>query len=92
MEIQVEYSGLEDRQVKVKEQEAKGLRMLHDDFSPDWKPGDEPHGVMTFTDEPAPVAPTPEPLVFEPSPGTTTTKRLAYIEEFLKKIYPPPLS
>jgi len=56
MEIQVEYNGLEERQVKVKGQEAKGLRMLFDNFHPDWKPGDEPHGTMTFTDEPAPVA------------------------------------
>ena len=57
MEIQVEYNGLEERQVKVKEQEAKGLRMLFDNFHPDWKSGDEPHGTMTFTDEPSPVAP-----------------------------------
>jgi hypothetical protein len=57
MEIQVEYSGLEDRQVKVKEQEAKGLRMLFDNFDADWKRGDEPHGTMTFTDVMPPVAP-----------------------------------
>ena len=62
MEIQVEYNGLEERQVKVKEQEAKGLRMLFDNFHPDWKSGDEPHGTMTFTDEPSPVAPLPEPV------------------------------
>ena len=62
MEIQVEYNGLEERQVKVKGQEAKGLRMLFDNFHPDWKPGDEPFGTMTFTDEPSPVAPLPEPV------------------------------
>ena len=57
MEVQIEYNGLEDRQVKVKEQEAKGLRMLHDDFHSTWKAGDEPHGIMTFTDVMPPVTP-----------------------------------
>ena len=57
MEIQISYSGLEHRQIKIKEQEAKGLRMLHDDFHTDWKPGDEPHGTMTFTDMMSPVIP-----------------------------------
>jgi hypothetical protein len=65
MEIQVKYSNLEDREIKVKEQEAKGLRMLHDDFSPDWKAGDEPHGTMTFTD------------VIEPSPPIKPVRDLA---------------
>jgi hypothetical protein len=50
VEIQVEYSNLEDRRIKVQEQEAHGLRMLHDDFHSTWKPGDEPHGTMVFTD------------------------------------------
>jgi hypothetical protein len=57
MEIKVNYKGLADRQAKAKEQEAKGLRMLHDDFDPDWKPGNEPHGTMTFTDEQPTVTP-----------------------------------
>jgi len=57
MEVQVKYSDLEDRQIKVAENEAKGLRMLHDDFDPDWQASDEPHGTMTFTDKPSPVEP-----------------------------------
>ena len=57
MRTEVKYSGLRDRQVKISEQEAKDLRMLHDDFDSDWQTGDEPHGTMTFTDEPAPVSP-----------------------------------
>ncbi|MBA7625506.1 hypothetical protein ES703_32936 [subsurface metagenome] len=40
---------------------SNGFRMLHDDFDPDWERGDEPHGSLTFTDEPAPQAPEPEP-------------------------------
>ena len=60
MEIKVKYNGLEDRQNKVKEQEAKGLRMLADDFDdPIWKHGDPIVGTMTFTDEPSPE---PEPI------------------------------
>ena len=62
MEIEVKYTGLEDRQGKIKEQEAKGLRMLFDNFDPDWKFGDEPYGTMTFTDQPSPVFPPPEPV------------------------------
>ena len=65
MEVLVEYNGLQNRQVKVKEQETKGLRMLHDNFHSNWKSGDEPHGTMTFTDEPSPVAPLPEPSQLE---------------------------
>ncbi len=62
MEIQVKYSGLEDRQVKVNEQEAKGLRMLFDNFDdPNWHHGDPLIGTMTFTDKPEPVV-IPEPV------------------------------
>ena len=63
MEIEVKYTGLEDRQGKIKEQEAKGLRMLFDNFDdPNWKHGDPIIGTMTFTDEPSPVFPPPEPV------------------------------
>ena len=62
MEIRIEYYGLEDREVKIKEQESKGLRMLHDDFDPSWKPGDEPYGVMTFTDVIEPILIPNEPV------------------------------
>jgi len=62
MEVQVKYSSLEERANKIKEYEAQNLRMLHDDFSPDWESGDEPYGTMTFTDEPSPVLAPPEPV------------------------------
>jgi len=62
MEVQVKYSSLEERANKIKEYEAQNLRMLHDDFSPDWESGDEPYGTMTFTDEPSPVLIPPEPV------------------------------
>ena len=61
MELQVYYNNLTQRQTSIKEQEAKGLRMLHDDFDTDWQRGDEPHGIMTFTDELQAVIPT-EPV------------------------------
>ena len=61
MEWKIGYTNLIDRQIKVEEQEAKGLRMLHDDFDADWKSGDEPHGIMTFTDELQAIIPT-EPV------------------------------
>ena len=61
MEVQVHYDNLEDRKLKVAEQEAKGLRMLYDNFDKDWKSGDEPHGIMTFTDVMLPE-PEPEPV------------------------------
>jgi len=60
MEIQVHYDNLADRKIKVAGKEAQGLRMLHDDFDPNWKSGDEPHGTMTFTDVMPP--PLPEPV------------------------------
>ena len=59
MEVQVKYSNLKERSNKVKEYEAQNLRMLHDDFDSTWKPGDEPHGTVTFTDI---MPPTPVPV------------------------------
>ena len=70
MEIKVTYDGLEDRQEKVAKREAKGLRMLHDDFDPDWKLGDEPHGTLTFTDESPPAPP-----IIPDSPDMITLKK-----------------
>ena len=62
MEISVKYTELKDRAVRLKEQEAKGLRMLHDNFDdPNWKHGDPIVGTMIFTDEPS-VAITSEPV------------------------------
>ena len=61
MEVKVKYANLTERQAKVSEQEAKGLRMLTDDFDADWEPGDEPHGTMTFTDV-IPPSPVVEPV------------------------------
>ena len=53
------YVNLEERASIVNECERAGLRMLHDDFDSDWKPGDEPHGTLTFTDEQPPSEPLP---------------------------------
>ena len=60
MEVFETYKNKTERQERIAKRESQGYTMLHDDFDPDWKSGDEPHGIMTFTDEPAPV--TPEPV------------------------------
>ena len=88
-EIKVHYDNLAERAEKVKENEAMGLRMLHDDFDADWKPGDEPHGTMTFTDEEPPAIPPDTAIHFVPgTPGQSSAKRIDHIEEFLKQLYP----
>ena len=62
MEVTRHYDNMIERNQLVDEFEAQGLRMLHDNFDKDWKRGDEPHGTLIFTDEPAPQAPIPEPV------------------------------
>lgn len=76
------YTNWTERQSLAAQYEARGYRMLHDDFASDWKRGDEPYGRLTFTDEPAPVVPTPSG--YEPSnPGDNAGKRIEHIEQFL---------
>lgn len=59
MEVTEKYINLNERQVKIVFRESQGLRMLHDNFDPDWESGDEPHGTMTFTDV---IPPSPPPV------------------------------
>ena len=59
MNIIEKYANLSERAEKVALHESHGLSMLHDDFDSTWKPGDEPHGTMTFTDA---ISPTPVPV------------------------------
>ncbi len=59
MEYIYHYTNLADREEKVAEAEALGYRMLHDDFDPEWKAGQEPFGTLIFTDEPEPSGPPP---------------------------------
>lgn len=83
MEIQVQYSNIEERNVIVAEKEALGLRMLHDDFDVEWQTGQEPFGTLTFTDAPTLHAPIVEP--FEPlNPVMGVEHRLEHVEEFLR--------
>ena len=79
MEIRVKYTGLEDRQIKVKKQEAKGLRMLFDNFDPNWKHGDPIIGTMTFTDEPSPE---PEPI----EPGRNLAAEIDVLKARIEKL------
>ena len=59
MNIIEKYANLSERAEKVALYESHGLRMMHDDFDSTWKPGDEPHGTLTFTDT---ISPTPVPV------------------------------
>ena len=56
---QYTYKTKAERLTKISEAEGQGLVMLHDNFDPSWKPGDEPFGTLTFTD---PIPPTDEEL------------------------------
>ena len=60
--IEEHYDNLTQRQQKIALREGEGLVMYHDDFDPDWKPGDEPHGTMIFSD---PIPKTPEQIYQE---------------------------
>jgi len=61
MEIKERYNNWQERQEIVKRMEVRGLRLLHDDYDPDWKRGDEPRGTLIFTDE----MPPPDPVALE---------------------------
>ena len=87
-EVKVHYDNLAERQDLVAQGEGLGYRMLHDDFDADWKPGDEPHGTMTFTDEEPPVMPETTIHFVPGTPGQSSAKRIDHIEEFLKQLYP----
>lgn len=65
------YNGLIERQRQIEEAEALGLRMLHDNFDNDWKKGDEPHGIMVFTDE----------LSLEPIPARDLAHEIDILKE-----------
>jgi hypothetical protein len=57
------YINLKERARLVAENEGQGLRMIHDNCAPDWKPAQEPRGTMIFTDEtPIVLEPPPEPV------------------------------
>ena len=61
MEYTEHYENMEERNTLCGVATSNGFRMLHDNFDPDWKRGDEPHGTMTFTDI-MPITPEPEPV------------------------------
>ena len=89
MEYQEHYDNWAERYAFCSTANGNGFRMLHDDFDPDWQPGDEPHGTLTFTDEPAEQTPLPPKLVFNSSPpGSALGVRLKNVEDFLKEAYP----
>ncbi len=63
MEYTFHYDNLTQRKAIIAQQEALGHLMIHDDFDPDWQPGTEPHGTLTFEDVQPPVPPTPDQLL-----------------------------
>lgn len=87
---------LTEIQIKAK------YKKLHDDLSEAYYSGesgltkeefDQQHGKVWSDMEAELIAggfltPPEPPLVFDPSSGTGTPKRLTYIEEFLAKLYP----
>lgn len=58
-EFEYRYANLSERKAQIALAEGRGLVMLHDTFDSDWRPGDEPHGTMIFTD----VMPLSAPVV-----------------------------
>lgn len=83
MEITEHYNNLSERQIIIEKWENQQYRMLHDDFDPDWKWGDELRGTMTFTDEPETVVPAPTDWQAEWSEATTTAKKLDVLAKML---------
>lgn len=76
MEYQEHYDNMEQRNSLCDTATSNGFRMLHDDFDSDWKRGDEPHGTLTFTDEPAPHA----------EPVRDLNTRMSELEERVRKL------
>jgi hypothetical protein len=81
-EVKQGYAGLEARTEVIRHWEALGYRMLHDDFDSDWKRGDEPHGTMTFTNEPELVIETPPSRDLE----AEIDRLIARVEELEKRL------
>lgn len=83
----INYNGLIDRKNKIQEQEALGHTMLNDDFDSSWKSGEEPRGIMIFTDNTGIDAPQPRPiprnLVLEYSNAPDMDSKLNIIAERL---------
>ncbi len=64
MEYTKRYHGKVERKELCDIANSNGFRMLHDNFDPDWKRGEEPRGELLFTDE-VPAQAKPEPTKLE---------------------------
>lgn len=76
MEYTEHYDNWEQRNALCEVAEGNGFRMLHDTFDSDWQKGDEPHGTLTFTDEPAPQTPPKRDLRAEVDKLTARVEKL----------------
>lgn len=61
----ISYNGLEERKLKIQEQEILGNTMISDDFDKSWKLGNEPFGEMIFTDNKGIDTPIPRPIAID---------------------------
>lgn len=87
-EVKQHYDDLAERAEGIIYWEGLKYRMLHDDFDADWVRGNEPHGTMTFTNEPEPVMPDTAIHFVPYGSPLGVEQRLSHVEEFLKLIYP----
>lgn len=62
-EVTEHYDNEAERQAIIASWNAQGYWVLHDDYDPDWIPGTELHGTLTFTNTAVPL--TPEQLYQE---------------------------
>ena len=77
MEYEIKYTGNSERWAKIAEFESQGLRMIEDNFVSGWRHGEEPRGVMVFTDQLEPP-PLPQPA--------TAVELIAALDKRLKAV------
>jgi len=54
MEVTETYTNLGERQTLINLWEAQKYRMVSDTYTSDWKPGDEPCGILVFNNDAIP--------------------------------------
>ncbi len=90
MEYTEHYDNMTERNSLCDVATGNGYRMLHDDFDEDWQRGDEPHGTLTFTNEPPEQAPAEEPTNYSHPKfnrgGGNTSARLGVVEDFMETL------
>jgi hypothetical protein len=57
MITETRYESAAERKAHIRDQQAAGLRMVHDDLDTDWQRGEEPRGLLTWDSQPPVDAP-----------------------------------